>query len=1767
MADNPVDPIQISTPVEDLLTPEELSSRVTAEFIGNAMYAQERQAAIDSENAIRLANAANAEAEMRRNVVEANSIIGDTGNTVQSMALETHKPFGDLEPPPGYDTAEQVESAITGPGEPVNLWATKALGTASPEFLDRQIYLMDTAAQGTITGMAVNMAMPKYDQEKEDKLGFGDKLTRSMYSLGMDLPYVIMGGGIPYYGSKLMEAGAQVVPFLVGKAPVMGEAAYMMWQGASGMGFHSGLRQLYMDTVAKGEITTKQEWIERMGSTLKGTAEGMVIGAVGGGSGYLRQGVASMPGKAGMLAAEGASIATIQANMENPGTLPGKEDFAMAIAQTFGMSMAFGAWDMYLKNPSPVANFNKKLMEQVVGRDNTSWNDDVKDFATDNKWYSNKFESAYVNYGQHPGQLAHDLANKVSVMEDVSDPTTLNIRTYDKASGAPLPERPGESVFKEIETIHNESKSLHVPVEPPTTVTEGTPSAKPLNSFNPDPSFSSIFQGPVPLGVLNPLEIGHTTNYQVVKAGDSHIALPIDREYSMAYTPLSRLKNPAMVVATLEITKGLFPVHKMLDFGVAGQFSPAEIGRQMRLDMYDSKIRKLNRVIKDEQSKGFTAQESILALQTLSGERASLAASDLSPHEMEVAVSRSITKGQEDPTGLRPPIESGKTPEQIKGRILLTLTHEVGHMIDYVNQGWEGGQSEIMKPLIGRFKAFANTSNNFQTHILSLTDKIKIQEEARALSMMWRPVSEDAFLNSQYRMMPAEIMADVNSAILNNPDIAGMVAPTLVKNWETYLANRPSERAIVDDLIGDLNGHNSLDKAQEMLAGDTHGFGKAEAIRKQADLYDASALTGQIHSIWDSVATTFFDSAHGALKYTKANDEVRNTLERYQHVGTIQHNYMSKILNDFVSPMKELGFDNKDIGLLLFYNRMMNDSSRQMLVNSFGFDKETSQVQFDKMFDTLDKKVFGESALEKFYKIRQDNVIKLAEDSGLFSDNALDKFRDNREYAKLELVKYFEDKIVRRGKEVSGMGESVIHTTDVGSRYEQIGSFEGIVNPLATTLENDLALIKHIHRQVAIRDVIKEMEATGGPVIPGSLWNPSSSAVLDPAVSTIHDTMLKRLNVRESDMVKISFAQRVLNDETGRYETKPVDYYVPTSVRDVFTGSPEIVNMYHKLVSVPFENVKGIGPSSLVGAAKTVDYSTNFFRYMAVVMNAGFHTANLTYDAGRTYFNAPLVEGKYVQSFIPLALTYKHYLEAFKSQWSSRVNGVNDPIWEEMLQKGMVTAGVRYGEDISGGDLADRLMGKYTTANAREDNIGFSYEGMKNAGRKLVEGVQNVLEFAEGMNNEVGYRYLKENQQNLVTYKDGQKRVGMTDAEIEHYSRANLGSPAYRRRGKLTTLTNTLIPFSNTFKEGLRGDVESFNNNRQAAIAKMSMAVMLPIAFQTLAELGLFDSKEAADVQGGKWSDIYATQSEFTKSTGLVVPIYLNTKEDKGLVTRLPLPQNPMIRTVAATTRMAIKTFHEMAVGGDTEAQKVIDSMLQLSTQVVTGLSGDMPTWGPFAKLPSLVKDIPFGENAPGTMKGNDQGYFNDQEMARMNTDDLWTNTKNRVKGGVRYMADIHAVPSISRMLKDNAEPIGMLQSYDAIRNAPPDADLPYYAKHAAELVGAPLGYGFSGYFKYGNGGIKEQMHIAQVKDKQEATSRQIRAEDNYDKMISTGDLEGTVFNNAKDIAKLKDVIKKRTIDGVPDPYVKLYLQAKGTRQKEYAIKRLMSVSEDRMEN
>jgi hypothetical protein len=327
-----------------------------------------------------------------------------------------------------------------------------------------------------------------------------------------------------------------------------------------------------------------------------------------------------------------------------------------------------------------------------------------------------------------------------------------------------------------------------------------------------------------------------------------------------------------------------------------------------------------------------------------------------------------------------------------KGMGDFTLAHEIGHA--------------VAKQALGGKDA------------LIPTDIVRHYEDAYEISKKVRPFDESKASREDidYRTSDGEVFADVMALYMINPKMLEREAPGLYKAVRGW---KGSPFAEAHKAAMDLYAGGDFAVQEKRMRQTTEGFAKKkEEIQNGAkEKMERGRKSGALSEAWRWAMKTFVDwdsdlallvrdiKAQGGKITDGENPYLMRKMRAYLD------SYKTAYEQDIKNGLKEiLGDLNpkavEDLGLYMMNNRIAS-GDRSEIFNPQGLTAKAASEQLAHF-----KKVWGaerfdavKKAAERFAELRQEYVIPEIEKSGMFSEEFVDKAKDNDNYATFDIVR------------------------------------------------------------------------------------------------------------------------------------------------------------------------------------------------------------------------------------------------------------------------------------------------------------------------------------------------------------------------------------------------------------------------------------------------------------------------------------------------------------------------------------------------------------------------------------------------------------------------------------------------------------------------------------------------------------------------------------------------------------------------------------------
>ena len=554
------------------------------------------------------------------------------------------------------------------------------------------------------------------------------------------------------------------------------------------------------------------------------------------------------------------------------------------------------------------------------------------------------------------------------------------------------------------------------------------------------------------------------------------------------------------------------------------------------------------------------------------------------------------------------------------------VAHEIGHMVDWL----EGTPNYNMSRgnVLGRLAALKKyMKDHFEADGKSKLDVEVIREELKNLTREWRPFDEDAANPKylKYRFSPEELYADFFSAVMTNPKFAQEIAPKAFEGFFDYLNNKPKVSKVYKQIQQDLNNGTLLNKAETKL----------RKSFKEADqkFLDKLALDKKLFKTRGGDWAKLFIDQYWYIQRDVKNYKSSNVpdsknpifkIDEYRYSGSEKEGYLNDFNNIVILPMERAGIMPEDMGVYMFYRRVVNERSE--LANPRGFTKEEATKRMAEMEARMPEIA---DLANKIHEVRREWVIDRIEQSGVYPVELIEKIKNNDAYARFDVVEYLDTHF--------GPGS--------GARITgQKGTLKDIANPLTKTIANDLLLLKSASFATAVKTTLDFYK---------------NAAKTDPELFKVEKAATKyNGKYREFEAPKDPEMKLITVMNGGKLE----GYYI------------------NKYVVEAFER----NPMETWSVMQFMAWTNNSVRTILTDINPGFWMMNAWRDYQRTVKNLPA--GTWAQKNIPfvqLVQFFEHWRKGFKPAWRS-IYGIPDPVIKEMFKGNMLISITERGHDLRG---------------------------------------------------------------------------------------------------------------------------------------------------------------------------------------------------------------------------------------------------------------------------------------------------------------------------------------------------------------------------------------------------------------------------------------------------------------------------------------------------
>lgn len=649
----------------------------------------------------------------------------------------------------------------------------------------------------------------------------------------------------------------------------------------------------------------------------------------------------------------------------------------------------------------------------------------------------------------------------------------------------------------------------------------------------------------------------------------------------------------------------------------------------------------------------------------------------------------------------------------------------------------------------------------------------EVRDELMTLSARWRPWDPSMgtpWYNQIYRPSAEELYADAISALFNDPQFLKAQAPRFYEAFFNYLDAKKDFKKIYLEIQREIHsGEYRQNRRKALYEMWDHGN---EVYGQQ---YEKEKIPFK-----DDALRAAFDAFHFILKDVRKVGEEnipdqfnpRFKLEEMVYTPSEIEGMLTVLYRNVIKPLEKAGLQwDREFGTIIYLMRVAFDKTIQGQAHPGGWDKQMAIEELNYMKEhELNPAQWAalKEAAKAFRKIHEEFFIDKAEDAEVYDKDMIKRFRDNDTYATWDIMPYLE---ARYGRAVA---------TRV---FKPIGSLQDIPNPATATIMKDVAFIKAVNHNIAVKTVVKFYQ--------------------DYA------------NILGVDMKEAPVVWR-----NGRREIEEPDRDSPYGLV-VYLHKGEA-----KGVWLPKDIAESLhtNPIKYTFLARVLRGLTNPMRQIFTNLNYGFWIVNAFFrDAQRLVMALP---GWNVGKFA------KHWMGGIRPAFRSTFAIPDDVVLE--MQKNNMLISVTDMHDLTDEDTQiERLLRLY----AVKGPAHYSNKVLKPWGH-LMNYVTNRLKLAQFYFEATGRALERTTKIGAYTYLT-ENFPDMSKEMIGHIVRTRGGSPDFWRAGREQSLLNNLLMFFNAQKEGYRGDLEAYKDNPGEYLSKKLVFTVLPKLLMYAGFLGL----------------------------------------------------------------------------------------------------------------------------------------------------------------------------------------------------------------------------------------------------------------------------------------------------------------------------------------
>jgi hypothetical protein len=403
----------------------------------------------------------------------------------------------------------------------------------------------------------------------------------------------------------------------------------------------------------------------------------------------------------------------------------------------------------------------------------------------------------------------------------------------------------------------------------------------------------------------------------------------------------------------------------------------------------------------------------------------------------------------------------------------------------------------------------------------------EIKEELKAFTNEWRPFDPAADSQyTKYRYSGKELYADAMSGLLTDPGRLRVIAPKFWSAWFSWIHRKPEFKAVWN-AWQDKIGQGAVEVTKERMANIYDMFEKNDEARIDALMKERE---GSMVSAYDGLMTYFWDKNHKALGLLNSLEKegglrgshaenTRYLIEESNYIASEISVYVGDVYEHIMNPLESMGYDAKELGLVLFQKRVLGDRSK--IGNPLGHSPETTEIDIKNIETSIwgkEKSDALNAFADKLRTLRESFIFPILEEAGLATPDFMKIIRDTKSYATFSNIEWFKNKYG------NGPGAGF---------YRQVGTLGEIENPLVSMILKDISLIRAARMNIAKRELSIDLFYSGA---------------LEPAKMRWSKDINGKVPVEPTDSKKALYS--FLNQGKAEY------YYASKKIVDMFKYAP-----------------------------------------------------------------------------------------------------------------------------------------------------------------------------------------------------------------------------------------------------------------------------------------------------------------------------------------------------------------------------------------------------------------------------------------------------------------------------------------------------------------------------------------------------------------------------------------------------------------------------------